>query len=104
MKPVDNVYVAVRGDRFYEHLATDWGGRSSAPIFCGGVEWVSSGTATLEVRPHDPILAPARVPPRRRGGPALLRPQRAGDGTAQAPYVANARTQDTILLGATAWF
>jgi len=103
-KPLERVYVALRADRFHERLATNGAGRSSAPIFWGGIEWVSSGTATLDVRPHDQISVRLEYRHDVADAPLYFGRNVAGDGTAAAPYVANARTQDTMLLGATAWF
>lgn len=103
VKPVDRVYVALRADRFYEHLATQ-GGLSSAPIFWGGSEWVSSGTATLDVRPAEDHVS-VRLEYRHDMAdiPLYFAPNVVGDGVT-SPYRPNARTQDTLLLGATAWF
>lgn len=102
--PVDHVYVALRGDRFYEHLATDANGRSSGPIFWGGAEWVSSVTATLDVRPHAQISFRLEYRHDVAEVPLFFRRDAQGDGSTAAPYVANARTQDTVLVGGTAWF
>ena len=52
VKPMQRMYVVLRGDRFHESLARA-SGTSSSPIFWGGIEWVSSGTVTLDLRPHD---------------------------------------------------
>ena len=104
VKPIDKVFIALRGDRFTEHLATDGAGRASSPLFWGGVEWVSSFTATLAVRPVDRLSV--RLEYRHDVANARLFFGRnvQGDGTATAAFIPNARTQDTILLGATAWF
>ena len=104
VKPVDRVYLALRGDRFHEHLATDDRGRSSSPIFWGGVEWVSSATATLDVRPHDNMSVRLEYRHDMAATPVYFGQNVRGDGSAAAPWVPNARTQDTLLLGATAWF
>jgi len=98
------VYVALRGDRFHEHLATDGRGRSSTPIFWGGVEWVSSATATLDVRPHDHVSIRLEYRHDVADTPLYFGRNVRGDGSTDAPYVPNARTQDTLLLGATGWF
>jgi hypothetical protein len=105
VKPIERVYVALRGDRFHEHLATDNpGGRSSTPIFWGGVEWVSSGTATLDVRPHEQLSVRLEYRHDVADTPLYFGRDVRGDGSAAAPFAANARTQDTALLGATGWF
>jgi hypothetical protein len=104
LEPVDRVYVSLRGDRFHEHLATDASGRASTPIFWAGVEWVSSATATVDVRPHDQLSMRLEYRHDAADAPLYFGRNVQGDGTAQAPYVANAKTQDTLLLGGTAWF
>lgn len=104
VKPVERVYIALRGDRFHEHLATDNAGRSSSPIFWGGVEWVSSGTATVDVRPAEQLSIRAEYRHDVADSPLFFGRNVEGAGSAAAPYLANARTQDTVLLGATAWF
>lgn len=104
VKPVDRVYVALRGDRFHEDLATDGTGRSSTPIFWGGVAWVSSGTLTLEVRPVEHLSVRAEARHDAADTPLFFGRNVRGDGSVASPYVPNARTQDTLLLGATAWF
>jgi hypothetical protein len=104
VRPFDWAYVALRGDRFHEHLGTA-NGASTSPIFWGGVEWVSSGTATVDVRPTDDHLS-IRLEYRHDVAeqPLYFGRDVQGNGSASAPYVANARTQDTLLLGTTAWF
>jgi len=102
------VYFVYRGDRFHEHLATSSSGvnrRTSTPLFWGGAEWVTSGTSTIDFRPHDNIsirlehrLDVAEAPLYFRGDTIQ------GDGSAAAPFVPNTRYQETILLGTTAWF
>lgn len=103
-QPFNRVYLALRGDRFHEHLATDASGRSSTPLFWGGVEWVSSGTATIDVRPHEQLSVRLEYRHDMAEAPLFFGRNVQGDGSAAAPYVANARTQDTLLLGGTAWF
>ena len=100
----DRLYLAVRGDRFHEHLATDGRGRSSSPLFWGGVEWVSSVAGTVDVRPHDNLSVRLEYRHDMAGAPLFFGRNVRGDGSAAASYIPNARTQDTLLLGATAWF
>jgi hypothetical protein len=101
-QPVDRLYLALRADRFHESLAQG-NDATSAPLFWGGVDWVSSGTVTLDVRPHPQASIRLEYRHDDAAGPLYFRRQVAGDG-ATMPYVANATTQDTLLLGATAWF
>jgi hypothetical protein len=100
------LFFALRGDRFTEHLATDAedGGRSSSPLFWGGAEWVSSGTATIDLRAHDQVSFRFEYRHDVAEAPLYFKDGVEGDGSAQRPFVANARTQDTALAGATAWF
>ena len=104
-KAFDWLFVAIRGDRFYEHQATEVAGKTSTPLFWNGVEWVSSVTATLDLRPHDNISI--RFEFRHDQADGLLYftgDTLTGDGSAKSPYLPNARRQETLLLGATAWF
>jgi hypothetical protein len=68
------------------------------------VEWVSSGTATIDVRPAEQLSIRAEYRHDVADTPLYFGRNVQGDGSAAAPYIANARTQDTLLLGATAWF
>lgn len=104
VKPVDRVFVVLRGDRFTEHLATDTAGRTSSPIFFGGAEWVTSATATLDVRPHDNLSIRFEGRHDVAEAPLYFGRNVQGDGSSAMPYVPNARTQSTLTLGATAWF
>jgi hypothetical protein len=102
-KPIDRFYIALRGDRFHEILASG-NGVSSSPIFWGGVEWVTSGTVTLDVRPHDQISIRLEYRHDVAEAPLYFAGNVQGDGSAATPYLPNARTQDTLTLGTTAWF
>ncbi len=97
------LYLALRGDRFHEDLATDEA-RSSTPIFWAGSAWVTEGTATLDFRPYDQISIRLEGRHDVSEQPLYFRGNVSGDGSAAAPFVPNARTQTTALLGATAWF
>lgn len=99
-----HLFFVVRGDRFVEHLATNAAGQSSAPLFWNGVEWVSSLTTTLDLRPHDNVSFRLEYRHDVAEAPLYFGQNVRGDGSAAAPYVPNARTQDTLLLGTTAWF
>jgi len=102
VQPIDRLYVALRADRFHENLARG-NGATSVPLFFSGVDWVSSGTLTLDVRPHPQASVRLEYRHDDAGGPLYFHRQVEGDGTT-TPYIANATTQDTVLLGATAWF
>ena len=100
--PMERVYIAVRGDRFHERLATGNGG-SSAPLFWGGLGWVWSGTVTIDARPHEQLSIRLEYRHDAANAPLYFRGSVEGNGVL-TPYIANATTQDTVLLGATAWF
>ncbi len=94
VRPLPWLFVALRGDRFHEHLATER--RSSAPIMWGGAEWVTSATATVDVRPHEHMSI--RLELRQDVAAAPLYFERPlGTG------LPDARTQRTFVLGVTAW-
>ena len=102
LNPIDRLYIAIRGDRFHENVAVA-NGASSAPLFFGGVQWVSSGTITLDVRPHDQASVRLEYRHDDASGPLYFKGAVEGGGST-APYVVNASTQDTVLVGATTWF
>lgn len=95
------VYLAVRGDAFREDAASDASG-SASPLFWPA-EWVSSGTATVDYRPHEHVSIRLEYRHDEAAGDMFFGGAVAGDGDA-APYVANRRSQDTLTLGATTWF
>ena len=97
------LYVAGRTDAFFEDVARNASGAAS-PIFWPS-RWVASQTATVDLRPTDDHLS-FRIEYRHdsAAGPTYFRGDVAGDGSAANPFVPNARAQDTLTLGATAWF
>jgi hypothetical protein len=66
---------------------------------------VSSQTATIDLRPTDDHLS-VRVEYRhdQAAGPTYFRGVVFGDGSSATPFLPNARSQDTLTVGATAWF
>jgi Putative beta-barrel porin-2, OmpL-like. bbp2 len=101
VKVVSFLYLAARGDYFREHAAQNSLG-AAARLFWPG-DWVASGTATVDVRPHDNILVRAEYRHDQGQVDMFFKGQVAGDGSAAKPYVPNARGQDTITLGVTTW-
>lgn len=99
--PLKWMYLAARGDFFYEWTASNGAG-SATPIFWGGANWISSATATLDVRPWDNVSFRLEYRHDQAQAPLFF----AGDVQVDANdrFVPNARSQDTITLGATAWF
>lgn len=88
--------LALRGDLFYEHVPSSSRGRAT-PIFWP-VSWVSSATATLEYRPQSYLSL--RLEYRRDQAADALYYR----GAVPVPGLPNSRAQDTLTVGATAWF
>ena len=99
--PVSWLYLAARADRFGEHRATSAEGTAS-PIFFPA-SWVSSGTFTVEGKPHDNVSLRVEYRHDQAASDIYFAGQVKGDGTKTA-YVPNAHAQNTMTLGATAWF
>jgi len=98
-QPLKWMYIALRGDFFWERVAESATGRA-APIFWP-VEWVSSATGTLDFRPHDNISLRVEYRHDQAAADAYFK--------GQVPIVLGqpvptARGQDTLTLGATTWF
>lgn len=100
-RPAKWLYVATRGDFYFEHTAHN--NLESAGPVAYPVEWVSSATLTFDLRPADNLSF--RVEYRHDQAAADLYykglvPIRIQDGL----FIPNARGQDTLTAGATAWF
>jgi hypothetical protein len=95
------LYVAVRGDYFYEEVAED-GGTTAGAIFWP-TKWMASGTATLAYQPADGVSV--RLEYRHDhadsdvffGGTVDVDP-------VSMTFVPDRESQDTATLGVTAWF
>jgi hypothetical protein len=90
------LYLAARGDTLYEHVPANELGRAS-PI-CFPVSWVSSGTGTLEFAPRDHLSLRLEYRHDTAASPLFFR------GQTGEPGEPNTRQQNTLMLGATAWF
>lgn len=99
--PIKRMYLAARGDFFYQWIASNGSG-TATPIFWAGARWMSSATATVDVRPWDNVSFRVEYRHDQAQAPLFF------DGTvlvdAMGTFVPNARGQDTLTLGATAWF
>jgi len=99
--PFEQLYLAARADYFHEGLAHDDLG-TAAPIFWAGSSWIAEGTVTADFRPADNISL--RLEYRHDEAQKDLffagQVSMGADGFA----VPNARSQDTITVGAVAWF
>lgn len=97
------LYVGARGDRFHEKVARSDAG-VAAPIFWGGSKWVSSGTVTLDVRPEDTLSVRLELRHDQSESPLFFHGAVVGDGSPGSPFRPSVTYQNTITLGATAWF
>lgn len=84
--------MAARGDVFVEAVP------AGASAIFWPAPWVSSGTATLEVRPADTIALRLEYRHDHAGGPMYF------GGAVPADGRATFALQDTLTLGAVAWF
>ena len=101
VQPVKWLYLAARADAFYEWIASNATGAAS-PIFWAGSHWVTSQTATVDVRPTDNISVRLELRHDEAQTPLYFAGAVATDAT--GAYVPNATSQNTLTLGATAWF
>jgi hypothetical protein len=101
VQPLSWLYLSARTDRFREWIASNALG-TATPLFWGGSRWVASQTATIDVRPNDNMSVRLEYRHDQSEQPIYF----AGNVTVDANgnFVTNARGQDTIMVGATAWF
>ncbi len=95
------LYLAARGDFFYEvrppgGTVIFWPGGSD------GLGWVSSGTFTLDARPHDNVSIQLEYRHDQGAVPMFFSRTAVPDG--MGGLAATARAQDTATLGITTWF
>ena len=95
------LYLAGRQTMFAEKRAKQ--GLDVAEPIAIPVEWTTSTTATVDVRPVPHLSAKLEYRHDAAEAAVFYRSVVAGDGDA-SPFVANARSQDTLTLGLTAWF
>jgi len=95
------LYLAARGDLFHETAASNAAGTASNIFWPSS--WVSSGTATLDARPHDNVSIRLEYRHDAADGPTYFRGAVATDAMTRAS-IPNARSQDTLTLGLTTWF
>ncbi len=96
------LYLAARGDYFREHASVNARGTASHLFWPG--DWVASGTGTIDGRPRDNISIRLEYRHDQASAATYYRGEVKGDGTAAAPFVPNAKSQDTLTIGATTWF
>ncbi|HTS80154.1 MAG TPA: outer membrane beta-barrel protein [Myxococcaceae bacterium] len=100
--PWKRVYLAARADYFYEWIAQNANG-TATPIFWAGSNWIGSATATVDVRPFKNNIS-VRLEYRHDQAQKPLYFQHGVTLDAQGNYIPNAKAQDTLTLGAVAWF
>jgi len=101
LHPVSWLYLAARGDRFAEHRGTVAAGTAS-PMFLP-TRWVTSGTLTLDGRPHDHVSLRVEYRHDQASDAMYFEGDVKGDGV-KTPFVPNAKAQNTITAAAIAWF
>lgn len=94
------LYLAARVDAFHE-TAAESDVATAGRIFWPG-DWVTSQTATLDVRPHDHVSFRLEFRHDQGAVDMFFRGDVEGDGVT-TPYVHDDDAQDTITLGVTAW-
>lgn len=94
---LEPLFFTLRGDLFYEHAPAD-----AAPLFWPA-PWVSSGTATLDYRPHERASFRLEYRHDRAGADMFFQGAVAETGSPPS-FIPDRAAQDTITLGATTWF
>jgi hypothetical protein len=102
VQPVRWLFVSVRADGYRQVVAHNAAGAADPILF--GAQGVVSGTATVDVRPQDNLSIRLEYRHDQGATPLYFRGEVLGTGAASSPYEPNSHTQDTILLGGTAWF
>ncbi len=98
----DELYVAARSDVVVEKHAVKDGVASGALLFPS--RWLTSHAIALDLRPVGHVSVRLEYRHDASRDALFFRGDVAGAGTRADPYVANARSQDTLTLGMTAWF
>jgi hypothetical protein len=93
--------LSARADTFYESIPTNSLG-TAAPIFWAGSHYMSSGTATIDVRPNENLSIRLEYRHDETEKDLFFQGQVMTDATGN--YIPNARTQNTLTLGGVAWF
>lgn len=95
------LYVAVRGDYFYEKVASS--GTTTASAIFWPVPWVAEGTLTLSYQPIDNASLRLEYRHDQAADNAYFGGDVTTDPTTRS-FIPDRTSQDTITLGATAWF
>ncbi|MFO0630954.1 MAG: porin [Polyangiales bacterium] len=98
-QPWRRLYLAARGDYFHEVIPD---AAQATPVFWSGARHVGEVTLTADLRPHDNLSV--RLEFRRDIADRALYFHGLVDALPDGSFAPNARSQDTLTLGATAWF
>ncbi len=101
-RPLRWLYVAFRGDRLWEDPSAS--ARGSARPFLIPAHWVTSGVMTLDARPVQGLSIRLEARHDIADRALFFRGDVQGDGSAEKPYVPNARVQSSLLAGVVIWF
>lgn len=100
VQPLSYLYVAARADVFAEFVADNDDGTASAIFW--PAPWVASPTLTVDLRPHQQLSLRAEYRHDEAGAPMFFDERPAIDRAGAA--VLEATSQDTVTIGAVAWF
>ena len=98
----ERLFLAARSDLVMERHATKDGVTSGPLLFPS--RWLTSHALALDARPVSHVSVRLEYRHDATRDPLFFRGDVRGAGTASDPYLPNARSQDTITLGTTAWF
>lgn len=98
--PVPWLAFAARGDFFWESVASSAAGTASAIFW--PVEWVSSFTLGVDLRPADHVSFRVEYRHDEASGPAYFAGAVMGNG-ADVPFLRNASSQNTLTVGVSGW-
>lgn len=101
-QPVSWLYLAARQDIFAEQQGHNSQGTASWIFFPTGR--VNSTTFTIDGRPHDNVSVRLEYRRDQAASDIYFTGNVKGAGTADSPFLPNAKAQNTLTLGATAWF
>jgi hypothetical protein len=99
---VPQLFAVLRADVFREWVAGGFE-TGASPIFWP-VPWVTSGTVTLDYRPHPHISFRLEYRHDHAAGDIYFGGEVQGQGTDDDPFQPNRRRQNTLTVGATAWY
>jgi hypothetical protein len=100
-QPISWLYLALRGDYFYEWIPSNSAG-TATPIFWNGSNWISEFTGTLDFRPAEKLSFRIEYRHDQSQIPLFFTDIKQVNLMNQA--VPTTTEQDTLTIGAVAWF